>query len=196
MMKKVLFFFTNYDSKKGTELEENNKASILFFWDKLERQVRIEGEIEKISSQESDKYYQTRPFASRIGAWASKQSQPLKSRFTLLREVAGFIAKYPINTPLPPYWGGYRLKPNYFEFWQGRASRLHDRIVYELINKQWKEKGCTHKTNIVITYYSINYLLTQSLPTILSDAPIVFIFSIISLSKKAPEPINFKPDSV
>lgn len=133
-------FFTNYDSKKGKELSHNKKASVLFFWDKLERQVRIEGTIEKATSEESDAYYQTRPYTSRIGAWASKQSETLKSRFTLLREVAGFVAKYPINTPLPPYWGGYRLVPNYFEFWQGRPSRLHDRIVYELINNEWKKK--------------------------------------------------------
>ncbi len=130
-------FFSNYDSKKGDELSKNNKASFLFFWDKLERQVRIEGTIEKVSPEESDEYFQTRPFTSRIGAWASKQSHELKSRFTLLREVAGYVAKYPLHTPLPPYWGGYRLTPNYFEFWQGRPSRLHDRISYKLIDNQW-----------------------------------------------------------
>lgn len=131
-------FYTNYESKKGMDLAANPQASMLFFWDKLERQVRIQGKIEKISPEQSDKYFQTRSYTSKIGACASKQSKKLSSRYKLLREVAGYIAKHPINVPLPPYWGGYRLIPEYFEFWQGRESRLHDRIIYEKVDNAWK----------------------------------------------------------
>ncbi len=123
-------FFTNYESQKGKEIDENPNACLLFYWDKLARQVRIKGLIEKISKEESEKYFDTRPYTSRLGAWASKQSHPLKSRFTLIREVVKMMAKYPVKVPLPPYWGGYRLIPNEYEFWQGRESRLHDRLQY------------------------------------------------------------------
>ncbi|TAL69931.1 MAG: pyridoxamine 5'-phosphate oxidase [Bacteroidetes bacterium] len=123
-------FYTNYDSRKGKEIDENPYGAMLFFWDKLERQVRIEGRIEKISSEDSDKYFQTRPYTSRLGTWASEQSSPLSSRFKLIRKVAQFMAKYPLNVPLPPNWGGYKLLPDVFEFWQGRENRLHDRLQY------------------------------------------------------------------
>lgn len=130
-------FFTNYQSRKGIEINDNPFASMLFFWDKLERQIRIEGKIEKVSKQESEDYFETRPYTSRLGAWASKQSKKLSSRFKLMREVVLLMAKYPGDVPLPPHWGGFRLKPDAFEFWQGRESRLHDRIKYELEGEKW-----------------------------------------------------------
>ena len=131
-------FYTNYDSRKGKEIEENPYGALLFYWDKLEREVRIEGKIEKTSKEESNKYFQSRPYISKLGTWASKQSSQLSGRLTLIRQVAQYMAKYPVNVPLPSFWGGYRLVPVSFEFWQGRESRLHDRIVYTLENGEWQ----------------------------------------------------------
>ncbi len=130
-------FFSNYESRKGREIEINPNAAMLFFWDRLERQIRIEGTVEKISQEESNEYFQTRPYKSRLGAWASKQSEILPKRFTLIRKVASLMLKYPVNVPLPPFWGGYRLIPNTFEFWQGRENRLHDRIRYQKSGEDW-----------------------------------------------------------
>jgi pyridoxamine 5'-phosphate oxidase len=133
-------FFTNYESRKGRELSENPKASMLFFWPQLEKQIRVQGTTEKISPEESYEYFKTRPYTSRVGAWASKQSEPLSSRFHLLREVATIMMKNPNEVPLPPFWGGYRLIPNEIEFWRGRPSRLHDRFQYQQEVNGWQIK--------------------------------------------------------
>lgn len=132
-------FFTNYQSNKGEQLAFNAQAAMTFFWPTLERQVRIEGEIEKVSAQESDDYFQVRPLGSRLGAWASPQSRPLKNREELNILLKDVQARFADTAPnCPPHWGGYRLKPTLIEFWQGRPSRLHDRICYQLQNDTWQ----------------------------------------------------------
>lgn len=122
-------FFTNYESRKGQDLKQNPRAALLFFWQSLERQVRIEGVIEKVAAKDSDDYFHSRPLGSRLGAWASEQSKPITRTELQAREQA-FRDRYGDNPPRPEHWGGYRLVPTSFEFWQGRASRLHDRLRY------------------------------------------------------------------
>jgi len=125
-----LVWYTNYDSRKGQELAGNPFAALQFHWVELERVVRIEGQVHKISAEESDAYYQSRPLDSRIGAWASPQSQVIEGRSVLVAQAAKYAAQYLLQPPRPPHWGGYRLVPDRWEFWQGRRSRLHDRLVY------------------------------------------------------------------
>ena len=133
-------FFTNYESRKGDELNANPQAAILFTWLELQRQIRIEGAIVKISAEESLDYFQSRPRESQIGAWASPQSRPIEARSTIEKNQSAITAEYKgvEKLPLPPFWGGYRLIPTWFEFWQGRESRLHDRVVYEQVEGNWK----------------------------------------------------------
>jgi pyridoxamine 5'-phosphate oxidase len=125
-----IVWYTNYDSRKGRELAENPFAALQFHWVELERVVRIEGRVERVSDQESDAYFQSRPLESRIGAWASPQSQVISSRNALVTNAAKYAAQFLLKPPRPPHWGGFRLLPDRWEFWQGRKNRLHDRLRY------------------------------------------------------------------
>lgn len=125
-----IVWYTNYESRKGRELAIHPHAALQFHWVELERVVRIEGRVETVSGEESDAYYRSRPLDSRIGAWASPQSQPIASRAVLVANAAKFGARFALDPPRPPHWGGYRLQPDRWEFWQGRRSRLHDRLRY------------------------------------------------------------------
>jgi len=133
-------FFTNYESQKGKELAENPQAALVFFWKELERQVRIDGIIEKVAAIESDAYFQSRPAGSRIGAWASPQSKQISGREVIENNYRVFEEKFPDPEaiPRPLHWGGYIVKPHTIEFWQGRSSRMHDRIQYKIeAGNQW-----------------------------------------------------------
>lgn len=130
-------FYTNYNSNKGQQLQEQPYGALCFFWPELERQVRIEGKISKVSPQTSDAYFHSRPVASRLGAWASPQSQVISGRDFLEKNLEDVKNKFTLDIPRPAHWGGYVLIPDYIEFWQGRESRLHDRITYRLDQEKW-----------------------------------------------------------
>ncbi|WP_343628360.1 pyridoxamine 5'-phosphate oxidase [Roseateles sp.] len=132
-----LVWYTNYDSRKGQELARHPFAALQFHWVEMERVVRIEGRVEKVDSAQSDAYYQSRPLDSRLGAWASPQSQVISSRAVLVANAAKAAAQHGLNPARPPHWGGFRLVPERWEFWQGRKSRLHDRLVYRLEDGVW-----------------------------------------------------------
>lgn len=137
-LKNELFvFYTNYKSQKGNELLENPKATLLFFWPGLQRQVRIEGVVSKVSAEESDAYFASRPRESQLGAWASHQSEVLINRDELINRLEELDRKYPNFVPRPPHWGGYEMSPNLIEFWQGLPSRLHDRLVFQKTADNW-----------------------------------------------------------
>jgi pyridoxamine 5'-phosphate oxidase len=132
-------FYTNYEGRKGRELEENPRAALLFYWGELERQVRIEGTVSRASEEESDAYYASRPRGSRLGAWASEQSRTVEGREVLEDRIGDLEAEYEGHeVPRPPFWGGYRVRPEVVEFWQGRENRLHDRIVYRWEDGRWE----------------------------------------------------------
>jgi pyridoxamine 5'-phosphate oxidase len=131
-------FFTNYQSCKGNELEHTPAAALVFWWAELERQVRIEGQIHKVSAQESDRYFNVRPWGSRLGAWASEQSRVIRDRSVLENRLQQLEQEYQgREVPRPPHWGGFRLCPNRIEFWQGRPNRLHDRLNYRWVDEKW-----------------------------------------------------------
>lgn len=134
-------FYTNFESRKGEELLANPNASLLFHWKSLRRQIRVEGRVEVVSNEEADAYFASRPRVSRIGAWASKQSRPMKGRFEFEAEIARYTAKFGAgDIPRPDFWSGFRLIPDYFEFWRDRKYRLHERKTFELVDDSagWK----------------------------------------------------------
>jgi pyridoxamine 5'-phosphate oxidase len=130
-------FYTNYLSQKASEMKNNPQVALLFFWHELERQVRVDGIVQKVPAEMSDKYYYSRPLASRIGAWASSQSERVPDREYLENQEKFYLAKFGENPPRPEHWGGYMVVPHRIEFWQGRPSRLHDRISYTKQDNQW-----------------------------------------------------------
>jgi len=136
---KGFVFFSNYNSNKGQQISSNSHVSLLFFWKELERQIRIDGVCSKVSAEESDAYFNSRPIGSRLGAWASPQSEKIQDREVLVERLASVTQEFGIeNIPRPPHWGGYQVIPTRIEFWQGRSNRLHDRILYEQHELSWQ----------------------------------------------------------
>lgn len=135
---KGFIFFSNYNSSKAQQISSNSHVSLLFFWKELERQIRIDGVCSKVSAEESDAYFHSRPIGSRLGAWASPQSEKIKDREVLVQRLASVTQEFGLDVPRPPHWGGYHVVPTRIEFWQGRSNRLHDRILYEEQGLSWQ----------------------------------------------------------
>jgi pyridoxamine 5'-phosphate oxidase len=136
---KGFVFFSNYNSSKAQQISNNSHVSLLFFWKELERQIRIDGVCSKVSTEESDTYFHSRPIGSRLGAWASPQSEKIQDREVLVQRLASVTQEFGLeNVPRPPHWGGYQVVPTRIEFWQGRSNRLHDRILYEQQELSWQ----------------------------------------------------------
>jgi pyridoxamine 5'-phosphate oxidase len=135
---KGFVFFSNYNSSKAQQISSNSHVSLLFFWKELERQIRIDGVCSKVSAEESDAYFHSRPIGSRLGAWASPQSEKIKDREVLVQRLASVTQEFGLDVPRPPHWGGYQVVPTRIEFWQGRSNRLHDRILYEQQELSWQ----------------------------------------------------------
>jgi pyridoxamine 5'-phosphate oxidase len=138
LLNEKFIFYTNYNSQKGKELANNNKTCLHFFWSQAQRQVRIDGIVSKVNAETSDAYFASRPRESQLGAWASQQSEVLESREELENRLISLDAEFPNDVPRPPHWGGYEVEATRVEFWQGRPSRLHDRIVFEKTNGNWR----------------------------------------------------------